>query len=73
MNEKFGQWKEGIVDDTESVKPAEQSIDATIKRLEAEGWHYRGPVSGAAVYEAVAENGKEIKIVGTGTERFLFE
>lgn len=59
--------------DAESVKPAEQSIDATIKQLETEGWRYRGPVSGSAVFEAVAKDGKEIRIVGTGTERFLFE
>jgi hypothetical protein len=47
--------------------------EETIKELEAEGWHYRGPISGGAVFEAVAEEDREIKIIGTGTQRFIFE
>lgn len=59
--------------DAESLKMGEQSIEDIIKQYEAEGWHYRGPVSGVPVFEAIAKEGKEIRIVGTGTERVLFE
>ena len=57
----------------EDIKTGERPIDATIKQLEAEGWHYRGPVSGKAVFEAGAGENQEIRIIGTGAQRFLFE
>jgi hypothetical protein len=61
--------------DTEGVEVGigTRPIEETIKELEVEGWHYRGPVSGEAVFEAVAEEDREIKIIGTGTQRFIFE
>jgi len=59
--------------DAENIKIGDRPIEETIKELEAEGWDFRGPVSGKGVFEAVAEEGKEIKIVGTGKERYLFE
>jgi hypothetical protein len=61
------------MNDAESMNIGERPIEVTIKQLEEEGWHYRGPISGDAVFEAVEGRGKEIRIVGTGTKRFLFE
>jgi hypothetical protein len=87
MKESFENWKddpESEVDaaagsvaeqmgDAESINLAERPLEEIKKELEAEGWRYRGLVSGTAVFEAVAEENREIKIVGTGSDRYLFE
>jgi hypothetical protein len=58
--------------DAESLGVGDRPIEDTTKELEAEGWRCCGPFSGEVIYEAVAE-GKEIQIVGTGTQRYIFE
>ena len=61
--------------DTEGVEVGidTRPIEESIKELEAEGWHYRGPVASEPIFEVVAEEDREIKIIGTGAQRFIFE
>lgn len=60
--------------DKKSLDVSSRPIETIIQDMEAEGWHYRGPaMAGTGVYEAVAEDNKEIRIIGTGTGRFVFE
>ena len=59
--------------DAENIIIGERPIGVTIKQLEAEGWHYLGPVSAESVLEVATEEAREIKIVGTGAQRFVFE
>ena len=63
----------GDMKDLDYLKRDERPLDEIIKELEPEGWQYRGLVSGGTVYEAVEKDKREIMILGTGTNKYIFE
>jgi hypothetical protein len=59
--------------DAEYVAMGERPLDEIIKELEPDGWQCRGPVPHKGIFEAVAEEKREIMIVGTGMQKYIFE
>ena len=61
------------MNDAEYLAMGERPLAEIIEEMKAEGWRYREPASHEGIYKAITEEGREIKIIGTGGQRYIFE